>query len=77
MSSRRQGTAYVGNNYTVANYPEELKSKVYLLKHFESYIMGKLYGDYDYILRFATYQGHAFRTEIRADGTRHCLQIEP
>ena len=39
---------YVRKNYTVADYPEELKSKVYLLKHFESYIMGKLYGDYEY-----------------------------
>ena len=38
---------YVRKNYTVTDYPEELKSKVYLLKHFESYIMGKLYGDYE------------------------------
>ena len=29
-------------------YPEELKSKVYLLKHFERYIMDRLYGEYDY-----------------------------
>ncbi|KAF8258750.1 kinase-like domain-containing protein [Lactarius quietus] len=35
-------------NYTIADYPEELKSKVYLLKHFENYITGKLYGDYEY-----------------------------
>ena len=28
--------------------PKELKSKVYLLKHFKGYIMGKLYGDYEY-----------------------------
>ncbi|KAI0296286.1 kinase-like domain-containing protein [Multifurca ochricompacta] len=48
ISSRRQGTVYVRKNYTVGDYPEELKSKVYLLKHFEGYIMGKLYGDYDY-----------------------------
>lgn len=48
ISSRRQGTVYVRKNYTVADYPEELKSKVYLLKHFETYIMGKLYGDYEY-----------------------------
>jgi hypothetical protein len=39
---------YVRKNYTVADYPEELKSKLYHLKHFESYIMGKLYGDYEY-----------------------------
>ncbi|KAN0135902.1 Protein kinase-like domain containing protein [Lactarius tabidus] len=48
ISSRRQGTVYVRKNYTVADYPEELKSKLYHLKHFESYIMGKLYGDYEY-----------------------------
>ncbi|KAH9970178.1 kinase-like domain-containing protein [Lactifluus volemus] len=48
ISSRRQGTVYVRKNYTVGDYPDELKSKVYLLKHFEGYIMGKLYGDYDY-----------------------------
>ena len=35
-------------NYTVSEYPEELKSKVYLLKHFEKYIMDRLYGDYEY-----------------------------
>ena len=39
---------YVRKNYTVGDYPEELKSQVYLLKHFEGYIMGKLYGDYEY-----------------------------
>jgi hypothetical protein len=39
---------YVRKNYTVGDYPDELKSKVYLLKHFEGYIMGKLYGDYEY-----------------------------
>ena len=35
-------------SYSVEMYPEELKSKVYLLKHFENYIMERLYGDYDY-----------------------------
>ncbi|KAI0247980.1 kinase-like domain-containing protein [Lactifluus subvellereus] len=48
ISSRRQGMVYVRKNYTVGDYPDELKSKVYLLKHFEGYIMGKLYGDYEY-----------------------------
>ncbi|KAN0127753.1 Protein kinase-like domain containing protein [Lactarius tabidus] len=48
ISSRRQGTVYVRKKYTVADYPEELKSKLYLLKHFESYSMGKLFGDYEY-----------------------------
>ncbi|EKM57520.1 uncharacterized protein PHACADRAFT_115710 [Phanerochaete carnosa HHB-10118-sp] len=48
ISSRRQGSVYVRKNYTVSDHPEELKSKVYLLKHFEKYIMDRLYGDYDY-----------------------------
>lgn len=32
----------------MTEFPEELKNKVYLLKHFERYIMDRLYGDYDY-----------------------------
>ncbi|KAH9887930.1 Pkinase-domain-containing protein [Cubamyces lactineus] len=48
VSSRRQGAVYVRKNHTVAEYPEELKHKVYLLKHFERYIMERLYGDYDW-----------------------------
>ena len=39
---------YVRKSYTVDEYPEELKSKVYLLKHFEKYIMERLYGEYEY-----------------------------
>jgi cell cycle serine/threonine-protein kinase CDC5/MSD2 len=39
---------YVRKNYTVSDYPEDLKNKVYLLKHFERYIMDRLWGDYDY-----------------------------
>lgn len=39
---------YVRKNYTVSEFPEELRSKVYLLKHFEKYIMEKLYGEYEY-----------------------------
>ena len=39
---------YVRKNYTVSEYPEDLKSKVYLLKHFEKYIMDRLYGDYPF-----------------------------
>ncbi|KAF9817703.1 hypothetical protein IEO21_03252 [Rhodonia placenta] len=51
ISSRRQGSVYVRKNCTVSEYPEELKSKVYLLKHFERYIMDKLYGEYDYTFK--------------------------
>ncbi|GLB45196.1 putative kinase-like [Lyophyllum shimeji] len=48
ISSRRQGAVYVRKSHTVDNYPEDLKSKVYLLKHFERYIMDRLFGEYDY-----------------------------
>lgn len=48
ITSRRQGTVYVRKSHTVDEYPDELKSKVYLLKHFERYIMDRLYGEYDY-----------------------------
>jgi cell cycle serine/threonine-protein kinase CDC5/MSD2 len=48
VTSRRQGTIFVRKSYTVDTYPDELKSKVYLLKHFERYIMDRLYGEYDY-----------------------------
>ncbi|KZT24843.1 Pkinase-domain-containing protein [Neolentinus lepideus HHB14362 ss-1] len=49
VMSRRQGTVYVRKYYTVNDYPEDLKSKVYLLKHFEGYIMSRLFGEYDYV----------------------------
>lgn len=45
---------YVRKGYTVQTYPEDLKSKVYLLKHFEHYIMERLYGDYDYTFEDTT-----------------------
>jgi cell cycle serine/threonine-protein kinase CDC5/MSD2 len=48
ITSRRQGTAYVRKSHNVEEYPEDLKSKVYLLKHFERYIMDRLYGEYEY-----------------------------
>jgi hypothetical protein len=48
VSSRRHGAVYVRKNHTVSDYPEDLKTKVYLLKHFERYIMDRLYGDYEY-----------------------------
>ncbi|KAJ7507543.1 kinase-like domain-containing protein [Mycena galericulata] len=35
-------------SHTVTTYPSSLKSKVYLLKHFERYIMDRLYGEYPY-----------------------------
>ncbi|KAI0628078.1 kinase-like domain-containing protein [Trametes polyzona] len=48
VSSRLKGAVYVRKNYTVADYPEDLKSKVYLLKHFERYIMDRLHGEYEW-----------------------------
>ncbi|KAK7047342.1 Cell cycle serine/threonine-protein kinase cdc5/MSD2 [Paramarasmius palmivorus] len=48
ISSRRSGSIYVRKSHTVDEYPDELKSKVYLLKHFERYIMDRLYGQYEY-----------------------------
>ncbi|KAF7968335.1 hypothetical protein HWV62_30957 [Athelia sp. TMB] len=48
VSARKHGAVYVRKNYTVSEYPEDLKTKVYLLKHFERYIMDRLYGDYSY-----------------------------
>ncbi|KAF5386544.1 hypothetical protein D9757_005886 [Collybiopsis confluens] len=48
ISSRRNGSVYVRKSYTVEEYPQELEAKVYLLKHFERYIMNRLWGEYDY-----------------------------
>jgi cell cycle serine/threonine-protein kinase CDC5/MSD2 len=48
ITARRNGSVFVRKSHTVSTYPEELKSKVYLLKHFERYIMDRLYGEYDY-----------------------------
>jgi cell cycle serine/threonine-protein kinase CDC5/MSD2 len=48
ITARRQGAVYVRKSHTVSAYPEDLKTKVYLLKHFEQYIMDRLYGDYEY-----------------------------
>ncbi|KAJ7228871.1 Pkinase-domain-containing protein [Mycena pura] len=36
------------SSYTADSYPSSLKSKVYLLKHFERYIMERLFADYPY-----------------------------
>jgi hypothetical protein len=39
---------YVRKNHSAEDVPGELAEKMYLLNHFESYIMNRLYGDYDY-----------------------------
>jgi len=48
MSSRKLGAVYVRKNYPVDDFPKDIENKVYLLKHFERYILERLYGDYDY-----------------------------
>ncbi|PBK68880.1 Pkinase-domain-containing protein [Armillaria solidipes] len=48
LAARKQGVMFVKKSYTVDEYPEDLKNKVYLLKHFERYIMDRLYGEYEY-----------------------------
>ncbi|KAF9788223.1 kinase-like domain-containing protein [Thelephora terrestris] len=53
VTPRRQGAVYVRKNHSAEDVPEELAEKMYLLNHFESYIMNRLYGDYDY-----TYEDH-------------------
>lgn len=48
-------------NYPADDYPKELKNKVYLLKHFESYMLNRLYGDQPYTFEdSATTQGMVF-----------------
>lgn len=49
ITSRHQGNAYVRKSFTLNVYPEELKSKVYLLKSFEGYIMDRLFNHHDYV----------------------------
>ncbi|EJC98313.1 Pkinase-domain-containing protein [Fomitiporia mediterranea MF3/22] len=48
ITSKQNGAAYTRKNFTVNQYEEGLKSKVYLLKHFERYIMDRLYGEYPF-----------------------------
>ena len=48
ISSRKLGQVYVRKNYLASEFPDNLKNKVYLLKHFERYIMDRLYDDYEY-----------------------------
>ncbi|KAL5522527.1 hypothetical protein ACEPAG_8543 [Sanghuangporus baumii] len=48
ITSKQNGAAYTRKNYTVTLHDEALKNKVYLLKHFERYIMERLYGEYSF-----------------------------
>ncbi|KAH6908421.1 hypothetical protein BKA70DRAFT_1427019 [Coprinopsis sp. MPI-PUGE-AT-0042] len=51
ITSRRHRTIYMRNSHTSTFYPEELKSKVYLLKPFKKCIVEWLYGEYDYTFK--------------------------
>lgn len=50
ITTRHGGQYYVRKSFSVNDTPQDkdMKAKVYLLKHFEQYIMGRLYGAYDY-----------------------------
>ncbi|KAL1746761.1 kinase-like domain-containing protein [Schizophyllum fasciatum] len=50
ITTRHAGQYYVRKSFSVNDPPQDkdMKAKVYLLKHFEQYIMGRLYGAYDY-----------------------------
>jgi hypothetical protein len=39
------------SSYELGSQPAELKTKVSLLKHFEKYMMDRLYGEYDYVFQ--------------------------
>lgn len=60
----RDGTTVVGlrTNYPVDDYPRELDNKIFLLRHFQDYMMRKLYhedDEYTYIDKNLTH-GMAF-----------------
>ncbi|EJD40166.1 Pkinase-domain-containing protein [Auricularia subglabra TFB-10046 SS5] len=48
MQPRKPGSTMLRKALRLSSYPEDMKNKVYLLKHFEKYMMTKLYGDYEY-----------------------------
>ncbi|KZV63990.1 Pkinase-domain-containing protein [Peniophora sp. CONT] len=48
VETKVQGAQFKRKNYMNNTFPSELKNKVYLLKHFEKYIMEKLWGSYDF-----------------------------
>ena len=43
LTAHNHGSQFLRRHHTVDTYPNELNGKVYLLKHLERYIMGKLY----------------------------------
>lgn len=49
----------IRRNYSIERYPSDLKNKVYLLKHFENYMLDKLFGDQPY-----TFEDKELTTEM-------------
>ncbi|KAH8830063.1 hypothetical protein DL96DRAFT_1525428 [Flagelloscypha sp. PMI_526] len=47
-SSEGDVATYRRESFAMDDHPEELKAKVYLMRHFEQYIMGRLYGEYTF-----------------------------
>jgi len=48
VATRRQGTVYVRKNFELEKKPDNLSDKTYLLRHFERYMLERLYGSHDY-----------------------------
>ncbi|THV04761.1 Pkinase-domain-containing protein [Dendrothele bispora CBS 962.96] len=48
ITTRKNGNVDVRRSYRVNEIPGELSKKLELLKHIEAYIMGRLYGNFDY-----------------------------
>lgn len=48
LQPRKPGNTMLRRNVRLSSYPDDMKNKIYLLKHFEKYMMTKLYGDYEY-----------------------------
>ena len=48
ITSKQGGSGYARRSFLLNEYEPDVKSKVYLLKHFERYIMDRLYGEYSF-----------------------------
>ncbi|KAG8843658.1 Cell cycle serine/threonine-protein kinase cdc5/MSD2, partial [Tulasnella sp. 330] len=50
ISARRSASVFVRKRYGTekGQHPEEINNKLYLLKHFENYMLERLYGQHDY-----------------------------
>lgn len=48
ISSRRSGAVYVRKHHLIDVFPDDIQNKVYLLRHFEDYMLERLYGQHDF-----------------------------